>query len=976
MKVVIVAKTRMGSGACVGALTFDGRSLRLIAADRETNDQFNMDFQVGEVWEIETQPDPEIIPPHIENVVVTHKRRLGPITGIETFIEQQMPPVSGGVDVIFEGLAQTTRMGSLYIAEHTGLPIQSTMFWIPDQPLQRIDDRKRIRYRYPINDNGPTLTFTGFQEPVPEIPAGSLLRVSVAHWWRPEQMPEGEYRCYVQLSGWFFTEQAVSTPNSPLTESGSKQDLDIHPHIKKETFESNIPNIQDVLQEIFGYPEFRPFQAKIIANMLCKRDSLAVMPTGSGKSLCYQLPATLFPGLTVVVSPLIALMEDQVLELREWGIPAVYLNSTLSHSEYITTTAQIRDCKIKLLYAAPETLLRPETIVLLEDCQVDCLVIDEAHCISEWGHDFRPEYRQLSGLRVHLPEAVTLAVTATATQRVRQDIKKSLDITDANEFISSFNRENLVITVTDKIAPDVQTRAFLDAHREQAGIIYCATRNQVDQLTIQLQADGYPVLPYHAGMEDDTRRAYQHRFRYEEGLIMVATIAFGMGINKSNLRFILHYDLPKNLESYYQQIGRAGRDGLPADCLLLYSYSDVHTIRYFIEQESPELRRGSEMRLKALLSFVSTRSCRRIPLLNYFGERYPAVECEACDNCLADGAEGSIGPERDDQVDIEGDSVKVDLSTPARQLITCAQETGEIFGADHLINILRGSKAKKVLKFNHEKLSSHGAGRDFSKENWQHLATQFIRMGLLERTPPHGSLKVTPKGQAVLQGQQFWGWLPGRYARAAVREMPEYDRDLFEQLRALRARLAGERNIPPYVILHDRSLIEMAVYFPRTPAQLGRIYGVGVRKLEEYGPYILPVIQAYCQEHQIEANAHTPAIVPSHHSTTGGQKRTDYICEQFQAGESIPAIAADLGFTENTILSHLEKAFEAGRALDVSNLRAASTLSLQESQQVLDAFQVCGTEFLKPVFEALNGTVPYDQLRLWRFIYKVNTQVE
>ena len=402
-----------------------------------------------------------------------------------------------------------------------------------------------------------------------------------------------------------------------------------------KTYEREIPKIKGILQQTFGYPAFRPLQEKIIANVLHKRDSLAIMPTGSGKSLCYQLPAILFPGLTVVVSPLISLMEDQVLELQEWGLAAVYLNSTLSPIEYLETTASIRDSKIKLLYAAPETLLRPETMLLLEQSPVDCLVIDEAHCISEWGHDFRPEYRQLAGLRNRLPQAVTLAVTATATRRVRQDIKSSLGIHDANEFISSFDRTNLVLTVADKVAGVAQTHTFLEAHSDQAGIIYCATRDQVDSLTAQLAAEGYPVLPYHAGMDDDTRRAHQRRFRYEDGLIMVATIAFGMGINKSNLRFILHYDLPKNIESYYQQIGRAGRDGLPADCLLLYSYGDVGTIRYFINQEAPELRRGAEMRLTALLRFLDTGACRRVPLLDYFGERYPQEDCGACDNCLS-----------------------------------------------------------------------------------------------------------------------------------------------------------------------------------------------------------------------------------------------------------------------------------------------------------------------------------------------------
>ncbi len=770
MKVVIVAKTRMGSGACVGALTFDGRSLRLIAADREINDHFNIDYQVGDVWEVETQPDPEIIPPHIENVIVTRKHRLGPITDIETFIEQQMPPISGGSGAIFDGLTQATKAGALYIAERSGIPGQSTMFWIPDQPLQRVADSKRIRYRYLSSDRSLTLTFTGFQEPIPEIPAGTLLRVSLAHWWRPDEMPDGEYRCYVQLSGWFLGERTTESQFQTHPHISSIESLDIPSQVQKETYEHEIPKIERLLQQTFGYPEFRLLQEKIIANVLRKRDSLAVMPTGSGKSLCYQLPAILFPGLTVVVSPLIALMEDQVLELREWGIPAAYLNSTLNHTEYIETTALIRACEVKLLYAAPETLLRPETIMLLGNCQVDCLVIDEAHCISEWGHDFRPEYRQLAGLRAHLPEAATLAVTATATQRVRQDIKKSLGITDANEFMSSFNRENLVLTVMDKVAGIEQTRAFLDAHREQAGIIYCATRDQVDKLTIKLEADGYPVLPYHAGMDDAIRRAHQRRFRYEDGLIMVATIAFGMGINKSNLRFILHYDLPKNIESYYQQIGRAGRDGLPADCLLLYSYRDVSTIRYFIEQEPPEQRRGSEMRLQALLRFLDSRTCRRIPLLDYFGEKYPGSDCESCDNCLDGSTEGANFLEGDTQTDLDGDSVKADLSEQARQLITCAQETGEIFGTAHLIDVLRGSKSKKVLKFNHQELPSYGTGAAYSKEYWQHIAAQFIRMGFLKRIPPHGSLRVTPEGKAVLQGTEVWGRLPGRFARTAARE--------------------------------------------------------------------------------------------------------------------------------------------------------------------------------------------------------------
>ncbi|MFH1634804.1 MAG: DNA helicase RecQ [Chloroflexota bacterium] len=961
MKVVIVAKTRMGSGACIGGLTFDGRSLRLIAADRATNDHFNQEYQVGEVWKIETRPDPEIIPPHVENVIVTSKHRLGPIMQIEEFIEQQMPPVAGGVEAILEGLAQTTNVGSLFIAERTGIPSRSTMFWRPDKALQRDDDHKRIRYRYPTAEGGCTLTFTGYQEPIPEIPAGALLRVSLAHWWRPEEMTEGEYRCYVQLSGWFSTE------------SPPKPDSSIPDRVQKETHEGQIPEIQRVLQQVFGYSQFHPPQQPIIENVLRKQDTLAVMPTGSGKSLCYQLPATLFPGLTVVVSPLISLMEDQVLELKEWGIPAVYLNSTLSYTEYQETVARIRSGKVKLLYAAPETLLRPETILLLESCPVDCLVIDEAHCISEWGHDFRPEYRQLAGLRARLPEAVTLAVTATATRRVRQDIKDSLRITDANEFVSSFDRENLFLSVADKVAGVAQTRAFLDAHREQAGIIYCATRDQVDNLTVQLGASGYPVLSYHAGMDDAARRAHQHRFRYEDGLIMVATIAFGMGINKSNVRFILHYDLPKNIESYYQQIGRSGRDGLRADCLVLYSYGDIATIRYFIGQEPPKLRRGSEMRLEALLDFLDTQTCRRKPLLVYFGEKYHSDDCKACDNCLTARPADSLTPEKDAQAGIEGDSAKVELTTPARQLITCAQETGEIFGAAHLIDVLRGSRAKKVLKFKHDQLPSHGVGQTYTQEYWRHIAGQFIRMGLLERTKPHGSLKVTTAGKAVLQGKEVWGTLPGIFRTVSAPEARDYDQGLFEQLRSLRSRLASERELPPYVIFHDRALIEMSTYFPRTPAELTQIYGVGQRKVEEYGPVFLPIIQAYCDANDLQPLQKSPQPIAKRASRTG-QKRTDYIWEHFQAGESISAIAADMGFTQSTILNHLKKAFEAGCPLPLDGLKKASQLSPEEELRVLAAFDECGTDYLRPVFDALGEAVSFDQLHLWRLICQVTTK--
>jgi ATP-dependent DNA helicase RecQ len=851
--------------------------------------------------------------------------------------------------------------GALYISEQRGIPVRSTMFWRPDQPLTRDDDQKRIRYRYPTEDGGCTLTFVGFQEPIPEIPAGTLMRVSLAHWWRPTEMTEGELRCYVQISGWFLEEHLV------------RPEEDAPPQLRKQTHENKIPQIEGTLQQVFGYPIFLPLQREIIEKILSKENTLAVMPTGSGKSMCYQLPALLFPGLTVVVSPLISLMEDQVLELAEWGVPAVYLNSTLTHAEYMETVRRIKNCEVKLLYAAPETLLRPETIVLLESCLVDCLVIDEAHCISEWGHDFRPEYRQLTNLRSRLPEAVTLALTATATKRVRQDIKESLGIPTANEFMSSFDRANLVLSVTDKINGLVQTRNFLDAHSGEAGIIYCSTRDQVDSLSSQLGSMGYSVLPYHAGMDDDARRAHQHRFRFEEGIIMVATIAFGMGINKSNVRFIMHYDLPKNLENYYQQIGRSGRDGLHADCLMLYSYADVATINFFISQQDRKLQSGSRKRLDALLAFVDATSCRRKPLLAYFGESYQDSNCSACDNCLKLGSARLPTPAEDELTSADDTSEQMDLSVPARQFLTCVRQTDEIFGVMHIIKVLRGSKAKKVLSFKHDQLDSYGTGRAYSESQWRHLAIQFVRQRLLERTRPHNSLKVTAAGKDVLNGGSVRGTVPGTLNRiASAKADQEYDQDLFEQLRALRIKLARDNGLPPYVIFHDRSLVEMCIYFPHTPETLAQIHGVGQRKVQQYGPHFLPVIRTYCEQNEVGA-VPRPTSQPPRSVTPPGQTRMDYIWEKFQGGKSIRSIAGELELNEGTIINHLRNAFLMGKPLRKDGLIEANKLVQEEELMVIQCIDKLGTERLRPIFDALEERVPYEQLHLWRLIYQVSS---
>lgn len=979
MKVVIVAKTRMGSGACIGAITFDGRSLRLIASDADTNDHFNMEYNVGDVWDVDCEPAGAIIPPHTENVVVYHKRRLPPIDEIASFIERQMPPRTGGPEALYEGLLQATPLGRLYIVEWSGVPPYSTMFWRPNQPLALDESGQRLRYRYLTADGGRTLTFVGFQEPLHEIPAGTLLRVSMSHWWRPEDHPEREVRCHVQLSGWFMPDEAsfwATADEIPIEAFSTTAAATIppltHPRpVATSRTDYTLADAQALLKRVFGYDSFRPLQADVIDNLLQGRDSLAIMPTGSGKSLCFQLPALLFPGLTVVVSPLIALMQDQVEQLQELGIAAAFLNSTVAYHEYLATAARIRSGEIKLLYAAPETLLRPETLVMLDRCQVSCLTIDEAHCISEWGHDFRPEYRQLVALRQRLPDAVCLAVTATATPRVRYDIKESLDIGDADEFLASFNRENLFLAVDRKRNGLEQVLDFLKQRPGQSGIIYCSTRNQVDELAASLAARGLPALPYHAGLDDRTRRNHQRRFTHDDVAIMVATIAFGMGINKPNVRFVIHHDLPKNLDSYYQQIGRAGRDGLRADCLLLFSQRDVGTIHLFINQQNPTQQKGSRQRLQAMLDFAKAAECRRRPLLGYFGETPAEALCDMCDNCLATQQQDQK-PQQAPQPEQEA----VDLTVPAQKFLSCVKRTGEIFGISYIVEVLRGSKSKRILQKGHDRLTTYGIGRDFSAAVWQELAHQFIQLGLLVQDAEFGSLKLTPKAYEVFKGQQVFGQLsrPSPAKSYTLKETThDHDMMLFERLRAKRLELASAAGMPPYIIFSDRTLVEMATYFPQSRDSLAKMTGVGEVKLEKYAADFLPIIQAYCQEQQIAEKPRVATPPPLPFSTQPrSTNRVEEIADMYNNGRSIQQIAEEEAILPRTVLNYLWEYTQNGYALRSDGLLELSTLTTAEQQRALDAFAELGTERLRPIFDALEESVSFDELKILRLHFLRN----
>jgi len=600
-----------------------------------------------------------------------------------------------------------------------------------------------------------------------------------------------------------------------------------------------ISRAKTVLGDIFGYDEFRPLQREIIGNVLKKRDTLVIMPTGGGKSLCYQIPALIFKGLTIVVSPLISLMKDQVEQLTELGVPAVVLNSSLSNEEYSRNLERVKKNGVKLLYLAPEALLTPGILSMLSSLRVDCLAIDEAHCISEWGHDFRPEYRQLVGVRSRFPLATCVALTATATPRVQEDIKNNLKFDASNEFIASFNRENLFIQVTPKNNPTSQTIEFLRNYPDQSGIIYCFSRRQVDDLYETLKSRGYSVRPYHAGLSDTERTQNQELFIRDDVQIIVATIAFGMGINKPNVRFVIHFDLPKNIETYYQEIGRAGRDGLRAHCLLLFSYADIQKIKYFINQKDDHEQQVANIHLNSMLQFAETNGCRRIPLLTYFGEDYSTEKCDMCDNCLA------------------GEKKLVDITIPAQKFLSCVKRADEIFGANHIIDVLRGSQSKKVLKFGHTTLSTYGIGKEYSRKQWFHLARQFIQKGLIVQDTKYGSLKLTEKAYDVLKGRELvFGILEEEHFpdRKEKKKKYEYEHDhvLFEKLRKRRKELADKAGIPPYVIFPDKTLIEMAAFFPRSGESLLHIHGVGSVKYNKYGTIFMNIIDEYCQEHNIE----------------------------------------------------------------------------------------------------------------------------
>jgi ATP-dependent DNA helicase RecQ len=592
---------------------------------------------------------------------------------------------------------------------------------------------------------------------------------------------------------------------------------------------------QRVLKDIFGYDSFRGRQGAIIERVASGGDALVLMPTGGGKSLCFQVPALLRDGLAVVVSPLIALMDDQVATLEELGVAAAALNSTLNAEQQRELAAKIRRGEVKMLYLAPERLVQPRMLDFLRGLDIALFAIDEAHCVSQWGHDFRPEYLQLGQLAEQFPDVPRIALTATADKRTREEIVERLHLQNAERFLSSFDRPNIFYRIVPKEQPRKQLMTFLTERRGDAGIVYCLSRKKVDEVAAFLCEQNFPALPYHAGLPSETRASNQKRFLNEEGLIMVATIAFGMGIDKPNVRFVAHMDLPKSLEAYYQETGRAGRDGLPADAWMAYGLQDVLMLKQMLQNSEGDERhkRVEQHKLDAMLALCEETRCRRQSLLGYFDEDLPQP-CGHCDNCV--------------------DGVQTwDATEPARQALSAIYRTGQRYGVGHLVDVLLGKDTEKVRNFGHEKLAVFGVGKGRSESEWRSLYRQVVARGLADiDLDGYGGLRLSDSCRPLLRGEVTLHLRKelkpqgssGRSTSAspASQLVRGEEREQWEALRSLRRKLAQEHAVPPYVIFPDSTLLEMLRSQPETMAEMGQVSGVGARKLERYGAAFLEVL--------------------------------------------------------------------------------------------------------------------------------------
>lgn len=711
-------------------------------------------------------------------------------------------------------------------------------------------------------------------------------------------------------------------------------------------------NLLPLLRQYFGFNSFRPLQEKIIRDSLAGKDVFALLPTGGGKSLCFQLPALAQDGLTVVVSPLIALMKDQVDALQAAGVSATYLNSSLSPEESRQRLRSLHNGEYRLLYAAPERLMLSGFLADLQRWNVRRIAVDEAHCISEWGHDFRPEYRQIASLRGVFPDVPFMALTATATGRVREDIITHLKLREPQVYVASFNRPNLTYRVLAKNKPYQQILDFLRAHPNDSGIVYCQSRKTAENVAANLNEDGVKARPYHAGLTPPERTQHQELFLRDDVRVICATIAFGMGINKPNVRFVIHHDLPKNIEGYYQETGRAGRDGLPGECILLFSPADVVKQTGFIEEKpDPREQEIARAQLQQTVHYAESAGCRRKELLAYFGETFETPNCGGCDNCLSPRA-------------------TFDGTLAAQKFLSCVfrirEKTGFNVGLNHVVEVLTGADTEKIRKWGHTQLSTYGIGKEHSRPEWAAIGRELVRLGFLRQTTEQFSvLELTSAGTTMLkQRTKVTLTKPVTAPDRSVSHVGEIscDEGLFSRLRDLRKRLADERDVPAYIIFSDVALRQMARNYPANEREFARINGVGEKKLREFGAAFLGEIAAYLQTNarQIFADdmSAAPSAQPPRKSLGDSTRET---LRRFRTGHEVGQIARDRGVTTGTIMSHIAEGIEWGEPVDLRKFFTG-----EQKAKVAAAFDRVGFGNLTGVFEALGGEVDYDRLRIFR----------
>ena len=704
-------------------------------------------------------------------------------------------------------------------------------------------------------------------------------------------------------------------------------------------------NAQQILQQLYGYDSFRPQQEEIISRLINGDDALVLMPTGGGKSLCYQIPALVRSGTGIVISPLIALMQDQVDALQQLGIKAGFINSSLDHIQINEIEHQLLNGDLDLLYVAPERLLMSQMLNLLARVDIALFAIDEAHCVSQWGHDFRKEYMQLSILHEQFPQVPRIALTATADARTQQDIINNLSLHSAQVFSSSFDRPNIRYTINEAQNSRSQLWRFLsEEHPDSAGIVYCLSRKKVETVADWLNQQGRVALPYHAGLSAEQRRQHQQKFLREEGVIIVATIAFGMGIDKPDVRFVVHLNLPKSVEAYYQETGRAGRDGLPADAWMAYGLQDVITLRQMMDESTAaeQHKRVEQHKLNAMLGLCELTTCRRITLLDYFGETL-AQPCGNCDNCL-------------------NPPTTWDATIAAQKALSCVYRTGQRFGVNYVIDVLLGKEDERINRFRHHTLSTYGVGKELSNTEWRSVFRQLIAMGLLNvDLERYGALYLTPAARPVLRGEQKLQLRKVEKAKAKEKKSTAKERPLrlaeqplWEALRACRSQFAEKLEVPPYVIFSDATLRAIISQQPKTVADLARIPGVGEYKLKHYGQAFLDVV------------AEHPILSEQYPSLSDTVNDTLHLHQQ---GHDVATIAKLRELKESTVYGHLSVAIEIG-ALTVTDVLA---LSADDKKEIERAFEYSATEEsdnapvpLSTVFELLEGKWDYGILRCVR----------